>query len=133
MHSLSLSEFICVLPLLCLEGLYSSVYSIPSGFFNLSSSSSSTEFLKLRRELFDEDVPFVLEYPKVSYSAKCVAMDLCMCFLVGADQDINGGVEQNIFRSHFTTISLADGSIWFAHRSPACVVSSSWPPEQCWV
>lgn len=63
---LSLCMFICV-PALYLQGLDSSVYSIPSGFSNLS-SSSSTEIVKLRREGFDGNILFGVGYSKVSYS-----------------------------------------------------------------
>lgn len=62
--------------LLCLEGLVSCVCSIPSGSYILS-ASSSVGFPELRGS--DGDRQFRTECYKVSQSACCLAVALCVC------------------------------------------------------
>lgn len=67
----SFYEFICVPSLLYLRGLVSLVFSIPSGSYILSASSSA-EFPEPMGEEFDRDIPFRTERSEVSHSLHIV-------------------------------------------------------------
>lgn len=74
--AISLCEFICVSVLLCLEGLASFVSYLPLTFTFLLPLPQSPP--KPRGEEFNGDIPFWTECSKLSLSARCLAVGLCI-------------------------------------------------------
>ena len=84
LHAASLSEFICVPSLLCLEGFNPLVSSILSSFYTLSASSSA-KFTEPQVEGIGGVIPLIetthlrLSVLCLTLSVYCLAMGLCIC------------------------------------------------------
>lgn len=100
MRAATVSEFICVSLLLCLECIVSLVISIPTASQNISASSSTS-----LREGLDTYNPFGL----------CIYFHLIQeeASLMMVDQDADLWVQQKVVRSHYISIFFFSSSIVF--------------------
>lgn len=101
----SLCKFICVSLLLCLKDLTPLVPSVPSGFYD-PSTSSSTRFFEPRGERFYGETPSMTKCSKLSHSPPSVKLWVSVfvpftASLMKAKQGTDLWVLQNVISNHF--------------------------------